>query len=159
MQYHYQNYHKNYNRIVTNITHFLHIPQEIRYLHFCEQHQVSHYHCHFSNTFTMTTLSSLSTPLKPLIISPFTIYIDIRIIITIVIIIMLINTVISISTTFLTHRYSVGVAVSYSTDFLTGIKLCATMVIVLNPAASFAQLVCIYKVSWLAMFTSNSQTH
>ena len=43
----------------------------------------------------------------------------------------------------LTHEYSVGVAVSYSWDFLICIKFCETIVIVLNPAACFARLVCI----------------
>ena len=45
--------------------------------------------------------------------------------------------------TFLTHGYSVGVAVSYSWDFLICVKFCATTVIVLNPPACFARLVCI----------------
>ena len=48
---------------------------------------------------------------------------------------------------FLTHGYFVGVAVSYSWDFLICIKLCATMVIALNPPACFVRLVCIKSVS------------
>ena len=55
---------------------------------------------------------------------------------------------------FLTHGYSVGVAVSYSWDFLICIKFCATMVIVLNlQPALRGQFV--YKVFRSAMFTSN----
>ena len=41
---------------------------------------------------------------------------------------------------FLTHGYSVGVAVSYSRDFLICIKFCETMAIVLDPQVCFAWL-------------------
>ena len=44
---------------------------------------------------------------------------------------------------FLTHGYSVGVAVSDSRDFLICIKFCVTMAIVLDPPVCFARLVCI----------------
>ena len=54
---------------------------------------------------------------------------------------------------FLTHGYSVGVAVSYSKTFLICLKFCETMVIVLVSQACFVRLVC-NKVSRSAMFTS-----
>ena len=49
---------------------------------------------------------------------------------------------VTLSTQFLTHGCSVGVAVSFCRDFLISIKFGATMVIV-NPPACFARLVCI----------------
>ena len=44
---------------------------------------------------------------------------------------------------FFVLRIPLGVAVSYSLDFLICIKFCATMVIVLNPPACFARLACL----------------
>ena len=58
---------------------------------------------------------------------------------------------------FLTHGYSVGVAVSYSWDLLICMKFCSTMVIVLNPQPALLDWF-VYKESWSTMFTSNFGT-
>ena len=59
--------------------------------------------------------------------------------------------------TFLTHGYSIGVAVSYNWDFLICIRFCATMVILLNPFPALRGWF-VYKLSRSAMFTCNYGT-